>query len=109
MVHRGRWRGIATAALLVTIVPSMLLAEPYWIAYEGNEYPEDVGWRRHYGNENVTATRTDRTRAGRYAVSKMESSRSTPCAMTRYSTSTKSNVRSTQGQVRCSSRSGVFW
>ncbi len=47
MVHRTGWRGIATAALLVAIVPSVALAEPYWIAYEGNDYPENEGWTRY--------------------------------------------------------------
>jgi len=52
MIDYVRWRRVATVALLVAIVPSTVLAEPYWIAYEGNEYPEDVGWRRTYGDEN---------------------------------------------------------
>jgi hypothetical protein len=52
MVHGTRSKGAAMAALLLAVAPSMLLAEPYWIAYEGNEYPEDVGWRRTYGDEN---------------------------------------------------------
>ena len=25
-------------------------AEPYWITYEGNDYPENVGWERVWGN-----------------------------------------------------------
>ena len=27
-------------------------AEPYWIAYEADDFPEDVGWRRIYRNED---------------------------------------------------------
>ena len=26
-------------------------AEPYWIAYEGNDFPENEGWDRIYGDE----------------------------------------------------------
>jgi len=47
MVDHACWRGIAIAALLVVIVPSVALAEPYWIAYEGNDYPENEGWTRY--------------------------------------------------------------
>jgi hypothetical protein len=36
----------------VLLVPGIASAEQYWIAYEGNDFPENVGWRRHYGNEN---------------------------------------------------------
>ena len=25
-------------------------ATPYWIAWEGDEFPENQGWERHYGN-----------------------------------------------------------
>ena len=27
-------------------------AEPYWIAYEGNDFPENEGWERTYGDGN---------------------------------------------------------
>jgi hypothetical protein len=28
---------------------SVATAEPYWIAYEGDDFPENVGWDRHWG------------------------------------------------------------
>ena len=28
---------------------SVATAEQYWIAYEGNDFPENVGWDRHWG------------------------------------------------------------
>ena len=31
---------------------SIASAEPYWIAYEGDDFPENVGWYRIYGNED---------------------------------------------------------
>jgi hypothetical protein len=27
-------------------------AEPYWIAYEGNDFPENEGWRRSWGDDD---------------------------------------------------------
>jgi len=27
-------------------------ADPYWISYEGNDFPENEGWTRVYGDEN---------------------------------------------------------
>jgi len=29
---------------------SAALAEPYWVAYEGNDFPENEGWGRRWGN-----------------------------------------------------------
>ncbi|MBK9127747.1 MAG: hypothetical protein IPM13_08085 [Phycisphaerales bacterium] len=44
-------RGAAAAALAVA---ALLLVSParagYWIAYEGDDFPENVGWQRIYGN-----------------------------------------------------------
>jgi hypothetical protein len=31
---------------------SAATAEEYWIAYEGNDFPENEGWTREYGDEN---------------------------------------------------------
>jgi hypothetical protein len=28
---------------------SVATAEPYWVAYEGDDFPENVGWERHWG------------------------------------------------------------
>ena len=42
-------RVLCLVALLATIVPSVT-AEPYWIAWEGDEYPEDLGWTRIWGD-----------------------------------------------------------
>jgi hypothetical protein len=39
-----------TAAVL--LVPAVATAEQYWIAYDGDDFPEKVGWRRHFGNEH---------------------------------------------------------
>jgi len=32
------------------VLTSTARAEPYWIAYEGNDFPENEGWERHWGN-----------------------------------------------------------
>jgi hypothetical protein len=34
------------------LVATLASADPYWIAYEADEYPENVGWRRIYRNED---------------------------------------------------------
>jgi hypothetical protein len=36
-------------AIGLALVASSASAEPYWIAYEGNDFPENVGWDRHWG------------------------------------------------------------
>lgn len=38
------------ATLGVLVAPGG--AEPYWIAYEADDFPENVGWRRIFGDEN---------------------------------------------------------
>lgn len=48
MVDGLRWRAILVA-LLVAMVPNAARAEPYWIAYEGNGFPENEGWL-HYAS-----------------------------------------------------------
>lgn len=44
--------GLATLAVVSTAT-----ADKYWIAYEGNDLPENVGWDRHFSRENGGATR----------------------------------------------------
>ena len=39
--------GLTLAAALVAPAAS---AEQYWIAYEGNDFPEEVGWERNWGD-----------------------------------------------------------
>ncbi len=37
--------------LLVAIcISAPAVAEPYWIAWEGDDFPENQGWERHWGN-----------------------------------------------------------
>ncbi len=36
--------------LLVLVLTTTASAEPFWVAYEGNDYPEDVGWTRQWGD-----------------------------------------------------------
>ena len=43
-----RWLFVLTAALAVLVMPAG--AEEYWIAYEGNDFPENEGWTRVYGD-----------------------------------------------------------
>lgn len=43
-------RRILLASLLAVAVGAAS-ADEYWIAYEGNDLPEDVGWKRVWGNE----------------------------------------------------------
>jgi hypothetical protein len=48
---------ITMRILMLLLVPLGALittarADQYWIAYEGNDFPEDVGWTRLYGDEN---------------------------------------------------------
>ncbi len=45
-----RWLFVLVAALGVLATPAG--ADEYWITYEGNDFPEDVGWRRIYRNED---------------------------------------------------------
>ncbi|MGD8453078.1 MAG: PEP-CTERM sorting domain-containing protein [Phycisphaerae bacterium] len=43
---RGWLFGLGAVTLLVAAAQ----ADPYWIAYEGDDYPENCGWGRTYGN-----------------------------------------------------------
>ena len=55
-----------TTAALIAMAPNVL-GDPYWIGYEGNDFPENEGWRRIYGNEDGYACNlclTLRSRAG---------------------------------------------
>jgi hypothetical protein len=35
---------------VVALLVAAAQAEPYWIAYEGDDYPENCGWNRAYGD-----------------------------------------------------------
>ena len=38
---------LAILGALLGLVPSLALANQYWVAYEGNDYPENEGWTRY--------------------------------------------------------------
>ena len=38
------------SAAAVLVFAATALAEPYWIAWEGDDFPENQGWQRNYGN-----------------------------------------------------------
>jgi hypothetical protein len=42
---------LALIAGFVFVLAAPAAAVPYWIAYEGNDYPENEGWERVYGDE----------------------------------------------------------
>jgi hypothetical protein len=50
MVSATRLLFVLAAALGVLVAPAG--AEQYWIAYEGNDFPENEGWERTYGDGN---------------------------------------------------------
>jgi len=52
MTCKVHWRRAMILAALLGVAAGTAQGEPYWIAYEGNEFPEEVGWRRIYGNEH---------------------------------------------------------
>ncbi len=37
---------------LLGLVAGSARGEPYWIAYEGDVFPEEAGWQRHWGDEH---------------------------------------------------------
>src|SRR5262249_20346055 len=37
----------ATLPLLALLVTECALGTPYWVAYEGDDFPEAEGWERH--------------------------------------------------------------
>ena len=43
-------RVVFLSVFLVLICAPAVRAEPYWIAYEGDVFPEEDGWDRHYGD-----------------------------------------------------------
>ena len=43
-------RRVVGIPVLACILAATATAEPYWIAYEGNDFPENEGWDRHWGN-----------------------------------------------------------
>jgi len=52
-MRKMRWRrGLCLAAWLGLLGSAASRAEQFWIAYEGDDYPENQGWKRVYGNEN---------------------------------------------------------
>ena len=46
-----------TGALVLAVASAD--AEQYWIAYEGNDFPENVGWERHFGSGGAARTIRD--------------------------------------------------
>lgn len=38
------------AVTVVALVCSQALATPYWVAWEGDDFPENQGWTRNWGN-----------------------------------------------------------
>ena len=46
------FRRLTFLAGLALVAVSTATAEPYWITYEGNDYPENEGWTRAYRNED---------------------------------------------------------
>ncbi len=45
-----RWRGVTVVAVVLGVAVGTAWAEPYWFAYEGNEFPENEGWVRYATN-----------------------------------------------------------
>lgn len=43
---------LTCVVLLTATLVAPAAATPYWIAWEGEDYPENEGWERHYGNED---------------------------------------------------------
>lgn len=39
-------------ALVMALIVGPARADQYWVAYEGNDFPENEGWERVYGDEN---------------------------------------------------------
>jgi hypothetical protein len=47
--HRKR-RVVLLTLLTCAWLVARAEAEPYWVAYEGDALPEEVGWKRHWGD-----------------------------------------------------------
>lgn len=41
-------RRLLTLGLFLCALPGATRGDPYWVAYEGNNYPENEGWERQY-------------------------------------------------------------
>lgn len=52
MRNMRRRRGLWLAAWLGLLGSAASRAEQFWVDYEGDDYPENQGWTRAYGNEN---------------------------------------------------------
>ncbi len=49
---KARWvRGIVLGSALLVLAGAPGVADQFWVAYEGDDYPENVGWNRNYGDE----------------------------------------------------------
>ena len=46
MIPATRRTHLVLAALLAALAPNAALGNQYWVAYEGNDYPENEGWQR---------------------------------------------------------------
>lgn len=50
---------LLTLGFLLSALSGVSRAEQYWVAWEGNDYPENEGWtRRHYGDDGPPAIRS---------------------------------------------------
>lgn len=50
-------RSLTTSCLLLALGTAHANASPYWVAWEGDDYPENEGWTRDYGSHGP-ASRT---------------------------------------------------
>ncbi|MCC6358933.1 MAG: hypothetical protein IT450_09330 [Phycisphaerales bacterium] len=57
--NRGMLLPLLTVSFLLSALPRESRADQYWVAWEGNDYPENEGWtRRHYGDDGPPAIRS---------------------------------------------------
>ena len=42
---------LGAVAVLLLLATGTGLADQYWVAYEANDYPEDVGWQRYWSGQ----------------------------------------------------------
>jgi len=49
---RTRWLLAVALGLAVAWTAPGVLAAPYWVSYEGNDFPENEGWNHYYGDGN---------------------------------------------------------
>jgi hypothetical protein len=45
-------RTLFTAVAALGVLVAQAGADEYWITYEGNDFPENEGWERHWGNDD---------------------------------------------------------